>query len=111
VTVIPLHPRINTTAAGNGVGEVAFLRLEDRLLTAQQVVLALASYLATFGDNFHGEVDPIHAITAQVSYGDLHGWLHTCPPRQVTATLTRAEQIARDYFGRTFPLVNRASGP
>jgi hypothetical protein len=53
MTVIPFQPR-GATAAGTSV----FLRLDDQMLTAGQVVLALASYLIEFGDNFHGEVDP-----------------------------------------------------
>ncbi len=110
MTVIPVRPR-TTAAAGSAADEVAVLRLDDQLLTARQVVLALASYLVEFGDNFHGEVDPIHAIIAQVCYGDLDGWQQSCPPAQVAAVLARAEQIARDYFGRTFPLVHWTSRP
>ncbi|MGH4022616.1 MAG: hypothetical protein ACRDT0_25950 [Pseudonocardiaceae bacterium] len=111
MTVIALHPRTTTAAAGGGAGGEAYLRLDGRPLTAGQVVVALASYLVEFGDNFHGEVEPIHAIIAQVCYGDLHGWQQTCPPQQVTVVLARAEQITRDYFGRTFPPVHWASRP
>lgn len=45
------RPRTTTTAAaaaGNAADEVAFLRLDDQLVTAGQVVLALASYPAEF---------------------------------------------------------------
>ncbi|MDP8929797.1 MAG: hypothetical protein M3O70_14810 [Actinomycetota bacterium] len=102
MTVVPLRPRTTADAAGGAAGEV-FLRMDDRLLTARQVVVALASYLAEFGDNFQGEVEPIHAIAAQVCYGDLDGWQQICTPQQRTALLARAEQIARDYFGHAFP--------
>jgi hypothetical protein len=106
MTVIPLHPR-SATAAGTSM----VLRLDDQLLTAGQVVLALASYLAEFGDNFHGEVDPIHAITAQIHYGDLHSWKQTPTPQDTAAILARARQIARDYFGPNFPDVNPVGRP
>lgn len=106
MTLIPLHPR-RATAAGRSV----FLRLDDQLLTASQVVLALASYLAEFGDNFHGEVDPIHAITAQIRYGDLYNWQQTRTPQDTAAVLARARQIARDYFGSTFPDLNPVGRP
>jgi hypothetical protein len=103
VTVIPLRPRTEDSA--RPAGKAPFLRTEDRLLTARQVVGALASYLAEFGDNFHGEVDPLHAIDAQVRYGDLDGWQQDCTPQHRATLLARAEQIARDHFGHTFPVV------
>lgn len=79
--------------------------MDGRLLTARQVVYALASYLAEFGDNFHGEVEPIHAIDAQVRYGDLDGWPQTCTPQHRATLLARADQIAREHFGHTFPVL------
>jgi hypothetical protein len=106
MTVIPLQPRC-ATAAGTSV----FLHLDDQMLTAGQVVLALASYLVEFGDNFHGEVDPIHAITAQIRYGDLCSWQNTRTPQDTAAVLARAREIARDYFGRCFPDVYPGERP
>jgi hypothetical protein len=101
MTVIPFQPR-GATAASTSV----FLRLDDQMLTASQVVLAFASYLVEFGDNFHGEVDPIHAITAQIRYGDLYSWQNTRTSHDTAAVLARAREIARDYFGRAFPDTN-----
>jgi hypothetical protein len=56
-------------------------------------------------------LDPIHAITAQIRYGDLHSWQQTRTPQDVAALLAGAEQIAPDYFVRTFPVVDLVSRP
>ena len=106
MAITPLQPRC-ATAAGTSM----FLRLDDQKLTAGQVVLALASYLVEFGDNFPGEVDPIHAITAQIRYSDLYSWQNTRTPQDTASVLARAKEIARDYFGRCFPDINPVECP
>jgi hypothetical protein len=112
MTAISLYPCVTGTAAvGSAASAPAFLRLEDRRLAAGQVVLALACYLAEFNDNIHGEADPAHAITARIRYGDLHRWQQIRTPEDVAAVLARAEQIAFDYFGRIFPVVDLVSRP
>ena len=74
-------------------------------LTARQIVDALGSYLATFGDNFDGaRVNPLDAIHAEVVYnGDLTGWQTRRSPEQVATIRARAEQIARNFFHGHFP--------
>ena len=58
-----------------------------------------------------GVLNPIHANTAQVRTGDLHGWQQTRTPQDIAAVLTRAARIAFGYFGRTFLVVNSVSCP
>ncbi len=112
MTAISSYPRVtSTTAVSSAAGAAAFLRLEDRRLSAGQVVLALASDLAELADNVHSKVNPTHAITVQIHYGDPHGWRQTRTLQDVAAVLIRGEQIAFDYFGRTFPVVNSVSCP
>ena len=110
MTAIPLHP-CTTTAADNAAEDATFLHLDDRLLTTDQVVLAPGSYLAKSGDNFHGQIDPIHMIITQIRYGDLHSWQQTQIHQDAAAVLTRVDRITRDYFGRAFPTVNVVSRP
>lgn len=112
MTAISLYPCVTSTAAvGSAAGAAALLRVEDRRLAAGQVVLALASYLAEFDDNIHGEAVPAHAITVQIHYGDPHGWQQTRTFQDIAAVWARAARIAFGYYGRTFPVVNSVSCP
>ncbi|WP_199431208.1 hypothetical protein [Qaidamihabitans albus] len=74
-------------------------------LTAHQVVDALGSYLATFGDNFYADgVSPLDAIHAEVVFnGDLTGWLARRSPEEIATIRARAEQVAREFFHGRFP--------
>ena len=85
-----------------------FLTAETYTLTARQVVLALATHLARFGDTLHvAVVDPLCAIDAVMRFdgADLTSWTVHRTPTDVAAVRARAEAIARDYFGRQFPAV------
>ncbi|RZQ62248.1 hypothetical protein [Amycolatopsis suaedae] len=74
-------------------------------LTARQIVDALGSYLAAFGDNFEpGQVSPMDAIHAEVAFnGDLTSWQTRRTADEVAVIRARAEAIARDYFHGHFP--------
>ena len=112
MTAISLYPRvISTTAVSSAAGAAALLRLEDRRLAAGRVVLALASDLAEFNDNIRSKVEPTHMITVQIHYGGPHVWRQTRTLQDVAAVLIRGEQIAFEYFVRTFPVVNSVSCP
>ena len=111
MAAIPLHPCTTTTATGKAAGEATFLRLDDPLLTAGQVVLALGSYLADFGDNLHGEATQSTPLSSRFLYGDLHSWQQTNTPKDAVAVLARTEQVTRDCVGRTFPVINLMSRP
>ncbi len=85
-----------------------FLTAETYTLTARQVVLALATHLARFGDTLAvAVVDPLCAIDAVMRFdgADLTSWTTGRTPADVAAVRARAEAIARDYFGRQFPAV------
>lgn len=75
-------------------------------LTAREIVNALGSYLASFGDTLGpGGVAVLDAIHAEVVYnGDLEFWTQRKTPAEVATIRARAEQIARDYF-RRFPVL------
>jgi hypothetical protein len=65
----------------------------------------------TVAGSARGEVVlyPIHANTAQIRTGDLHGWQQTRTPQDIAAVVARAARIAFGYYGRTFPVVNSVS--
>ncbi len=73
--------------------------------------ISLHPRITTVAGSTSSEVvlDSIHA--AQIRYGDLHSWQQTRTPQVVAALLARAEHIACDYFGRTFPVANSVSRP
>lgn len=91
--------------AVNARGETVFLTAADYTLTARQLVHALAAHLARYGDTLHIHiVDPLTAIDAHMRFdGDLTGWTRGRTPTDVARVLARAEHIARDYFGTSFP--------
>jgi hypothetical protein len=76
-------------------------------LTARQILDALGSYLATFGDNFGpGGVCPLDAIHAEVVYtGDYTHWQHRRTPAQIAVIRARAQAIAAEFFHGHFPTV------
>jgi hypothetical protein len=99
-----------TVITGGGVNaraEQTFLWGSGFELTARQIVYCLAAHLALFGDTLDPKiVDPLAAIDAHMRFdGDLTGWTTGRTPAAVSVLLTRAEQIARDYFGHHFPAV------
>jgi hypothetical protein len=97
-----------TAGCPNARGEAVFLTAETYTLTARQVVLALATHLARYGDTLGVRVvDPLCAIDAVMRFdgADLIGWTTGRTPTDVAAVRARAEAIARDYFGRQFPAV------
>lgn len=75
-------------------------------LTARDIVNAIGSYLATFGDNLGpGKVNVFDAIHAEASYnGDLEFWTRRKTPEEIAVIRARAEQLAREYF-RRFPIL------
>jgi hypothetical protein len=85
--------------------EPIFLKGEGFELTARQVVFCLAAHLRFFGDTLDPKVvDPLAAIDAHMRFdGDLTDWARSRSCAQVAVLLTRAEHIARDYFGTHFP--------
>ncbi len=93
--------------AVNARAEQPFLWGHGFELTARQIIYALAAHLARFGDTLAvDQVDPLTAIDAHMRFdGDLTGWTRGRTPNAVALLLARAEQIARDYFGRHFPPV------
>jgi hypothetical protein len=96
------------TSHPNARGEAVFLTAETYTLTARQVVLALATHLARFGDTLAVQVvDPLCAIDAVMRFdgGDLTGWMTHRSATDIAAIRARAEHIARDYFGTWFPAV------
>lgn len=110
MTAILGHP--TTAGAVNARGEDVFLTAETYTLTARQLVLALATHLARYGDTLTVTViDPLAAIDAVMRFdlahstADLTGWTHGRTPADVATVLARAEQIARDYFGHRFPAI------
>ena len=109
-TTIPTSSTGSSPTAGypSARGEAVFLTAETYTLTARQVVLALATHLARFGDTLHvAVVDPLCAIDAVMRFdgADLTSWTTGRTPVDVAAVRARAEAIARDYFGRQFPAV------
>ncbi|MBN9754226.1 hypothetical protein Ae406Ps2_4824c [Pseudonocardia sp. Ae406_Ps2] len=88
--------------------EQPFLTAAEYVLTARQLVLALAAHLARYGDTLAVKVvDPLSAIDAVMRFdgGDLHTWTTSRTPDDIAAIRARAEHIARDYFGHAFPAV------
>ncbi|MGD9530674.1 MAG: hypothetical protein AB7V44_28335 [Pseudonocardia sp.] len=103
-------PTTAPTAAVNARGEDVFLRAAGYTLTARQLVHALATHLARYGDTLAVRVvDPLAAIDAVIRFdlghrlGELTAWTHGRTPTDVATVLARAEAIARDYFGTHFP--------
>ncbi|GAA5120006.1 hypothetical protein [Haloechinothrix salitolerans] len=94
-----------TAPAQRGAREV-FLWGPGYDLTAREIVNALGSYLASFGDTLGpGGVAVLDAIHAEVVYnGDLEFWTQRKTPAEIATIRARAEQIARDYF-RRFPIL------
>ena len=83
-----------TAAHLNARGEAVFLTAETYTLTARQVVLALATHLARFGDTLAVQVvDPLCAIDAVMRFdgGDLTSWMTHRSPTDVAAIRARAE--------------------
>jgi hypothetical protein len=98
----------SSTGYPNARGEAVFLTAETYTLTARQIVLALAAHLARFGDTLAVTVvDPLCAIDAVMRFdgGDLTSWMTNRSSADVAAIRTRADAIARDYFGSFFPAV------
>lgn len=88
--------------------EQPFVTAAEYVLTARQLVLALAAHLARYGDTLAVKVvDPLCAIDAVMRFdgGDLHTWTTSRTPDDIAAIRARAEHIARDYFGHAFPAV------
>jgi hypothetical protein len=85
--------------------EPVYLKGEGFELTARQVVFCLAAHLRHFGDTLDPQiVDPLCAIDAHLRFdGELTSWAAGRTPTEVAVLLARAERIARDYFGATFP--------
>ena len=109
-TISPADESVSSTTGSypNARGEAVFLTAETYTLTARQVVLALATHLARFGDTLAVRVvDPLCAIDAVMRFdgADLTSWTTGRTPADVAAVRARAEAIARDYFGRQFPAV------
>ncbi len=107
-TPTPTDTATSSTSYPNARGEAVFLTAETYTLTARQVVLALATHLARFGDTLAVRVvDPLCAIDAVMRFdgADLTTWTVNRTPADVAAIRARAEYIARDYFGRQFPAV------
>lgn len=108
-TVTPTEASATTDVlipgAVNARHEPIYLKGEGYELTARQIVYCLAAHLRFFGDTLDPKiVDPLHAIDAHMRFdGDLTGWARNRTPTEVALLLARAEQIARDYFGITFP--------
>ncbi|MEU6701328.1 hypothetical protein [Pseudonocardia sp. NPDC046786] len=103
-------PTASTTNAGypNARAEQPFLTAAEYVLTARQVVLALAAHLARHGDTLAVKVvDPLAAIDAVIRFdgADLHSWTTDRSLDDAAAIRARAEHIARDYFGHAFPAV------
>lgn len=94
-----------TPGAVNARNEPIYLKGEGFELTARQIVYCLAAHLRFFGDILDPKiVDPLAAIDAHMRFdGDLTGWARGRSTDQVALLLARAEHIARDYFGTTFP--------
>lgn len=91
----------------NSVGEPVFLWGPGYELTARQILDALGSYLATFGDNFGSTgVNPLDAIHAEVMFtGDYTHWHSRRSADDVAVIRARAETIAREFFHGHFPTV------
>ncbi len=96
----------------NARAEAVFLRADTYSLTARQLVYALAHHLARYGDTLTvAVVDPLAAIDAVLRFDLGHDptrltqWTSRRTPADVATILARAEQIARDYFGASFPPV------
>ena len=85
--------------------EPIYLKGEGFELTARQIVYALAAHLRYFGDTLDPKVvDPLAAIDAHMRFdADMTAWAVGRTPAQASVLLARAEAIARDYFGHTFP--------
>lgn len=101
-----------TLAPANARGEAVFLRAETYALTAREIVHALAHHLARYGDTLTVTVvDPLAAIDAVLRFDLAHqprhltDWATRRTATDVVLIRTRAEQIARDYFGTPFPAI------
>jgi hypothetical protein len=95
------------SGAVNARCEPVYLKCEGFELTARQVVYCLAAHLCYFGDTLDPKiVDPLTAIDAHMRFdGDMTAWATGRTPAQASVLLARAEHIARDYFGATFPVL------
>ena len=107
-------PATTSGAVINARAEAVFLRAETYVLTARQVVHALAHHLARYGDTLAVTVvDPLAAIDAVLRFDLGHNpdrlaaWATRRTPADTARILARAEQIARDYFGTGFPPIPR----
>jgi hypothetical protein len=90
--------------------EPVFLIGPDYKLTARDVVLALGSYLASFGDNIGPKgVSPLDAIHSEIAYGfgvdGIRDWQRDRTPEDIAVIRARAEHIACDFFGHHFPAI------
>jgi len=93
----------------NARTERPFLTAAEYVLTARQIVLALAAHLARYGDTLTVKVvDPLAAIDAVIRFdgADLHTWTTDRTLDDTAAIRARAEHIARDYFGHAFPAIS-----
>lgn len=86
--------------------EAVYLWGDGYQLTARDIVNTLASYLVTYGDNIGPKlVSPLSAIHSEYLYGNPRGWTDRRTPADIATTRARAEAIARDFFGDTFPIL------
>lgn len=106
------HTTTAATPGPNARGEAVFLTAEHYTLTARQLVLALATHLARYGDTLAVRVvDPLSAIDAVMRFdvaahnSRLTDWTIGRTPTDVATIRARAETIARDYFGTDFPAI------
>lgn len=85
--------------------EPVFLWGQGYAITARQIVQIIAAHLATYGDDIGPKGVPLlHVIDETSRYGDdVHQWLRRRSPEQVATIRARAEAIATDFFGPTFP--------
>ncbi|AEA27367.1 hypothetical protein Psed_5231 [Pseudonocardia dioxanivorans CB1190] len=104
------HPTTPTPSPVNARGEATFLRAAGYTLTARELVHALATHLARYGDTLAVRVvDPLAAVDAVMRFDLAHrhaqltAWTAGRSPADVATVLARAEAIARDYFGAGFP--------
>ena len=99
---------LSITEVPNARSEPVFLTAQTYTLTARQLVYALATHLARFGDTLTVKiVDPLAAVDAVMRFdgADLTRWITGRTPIEVATVLARAETIARDYFGIGFPVI------
>ncbi|UKD53669.1 hypothetical protein L3Q65_38150 [Amycolatopsis sp. FU40] len=97
---LPVLPE-NLTAT-----EAVYLWGDGYQLTARDIVNTLASYLVTFGDNIGPKlVSPLSALHSEYLYGNPQTWTDRRTPTEVATARARAEAIARDFFGDSFPVL------